>query len=216
MLKDWWQKIVRVDASSDAGRVVYLAMIMAACSVLNIIVAFLMLSWIPIYALGLGWLFVAGYALMQSTALGGAANAIGKITVPSGSSTPSVAQHSNIETLEVRGEYAKAAEAYRGVIAADPADIVACEKLALLALRRIKDYDTAIFAYREAEKRSLEPRRQLGYAILIAGIYRDNLKDAGKAMVELRRILARYPDAPNAASLRAEIAELKATLFEGT
>jgi len=216
VLKDWWQKIVRVDASSDAGRVVYLAMIMAACSVLNIIVAFLMLSWIPIYALGLGWLFVAGYALMQSTALGGAANAIGKITVPSGSSTPSVAQHSNIETLEVRGEYAKAAEAYRGVIAADPADIVACEKLALLALRRIKDYDTAIFAYREAEKRSLEPRRQLGYAILIAGIYRDNLKDAGKAMVELRRILARYPDTPNAASLRTEIAELKATLFEGT
>ena len=35
-------------------------------------------------------------------------------------------------------------------------------------------------------------------------------------MVELRRILARYPDAPNAASLRTEIAELKATLFEGT
>lgn len=216
MLKDWWQKIVRVDASSDAGRVVYLAMIMAACSVLNIIVAFLLLSWIPIYALGLGWLFVAAYALMQSSALSGAANTIGKITVPSGSSTPSVAQHSNIETLEVRGEYAKAAEAYRGVIAADPADLVACEKLALLALRRIKDYDTAIFAYREAEKRSLEPRRQLGYAILIAGIYRDNLKDTGKAMVELRRILARYPDAPNAESLRTEIAELKATHFEGT
>lgn len=216
MLKDWWQKIVRVDASSDAGRVVYLAMIMAACSVLNIIVAFLLLSWIPIYALGLGWLFVAAYALMQSSALSGAANTIGKITVPSGSSTPSVAQHSNIETLEVRGEYAKAAEAYRGVIVADPADLVACEKLALLALRRIKDYDTAIFAYREAEKRSLEPRRQLGYAILIAGIYRDNLKDTGKAMVELRRILARYPDAPNAESLRTEIAELKATHFEGT
>ena len=216
MLKDWWQKIVRVDASSDAGRVVYLVMIMAACSVLNVFVAFLMLSWIPIYALGLGWLFVAVYALMQGSALGGAANTIGKITVPSGSSTPSVAQHSNIETLEVRGEYAKAADAYRGVIAADPTDLVACEKLAQLALRRIKDYDTAIFAYREAEKRSLEPRRQLGYAILIAGIYRDNLKDTGKAMVELRRILARYPDAPNAESLRTEIAELKATHFEGT
>jgi tetratricopeptide (TPR) repeat protein len=216
MLKDWWQKIVRVDASSDEGRVVFLVMVMAVCSVFAIVVAFLLLSWAPIYALGLGWLFVAGYTVMQGSALSGAANTIGKITVPSGSSTPSVAQHSNIETLEVRGEYAKAAEAYRGVIAADLTDIVACEKLALLALRRIQDYDTAIFAYREAEKRSLEPRRQLGYAILVAGIYRDNLKDAGKAMVELRRILARYPDAPNAESLRTEIAELKATLFEGT
>jgi tetratricopeptide (TPR) repeat protein len=216
VLKDLWQHVVRVDASSDEGRVVFLVMVMAACSVLNIIVAFLMLSWFPIYALGLGWLFVAGYTLMQGSALSSVASTIGKITVPSGSSTPSVAQHSNIETLEVRGEYAKAAEAYRGVIAADPTDIVACEKLALLALRQIKDYDTAIFAYREAEKRSLEPRRQFGYAILIAGIYRDNLKDAGKAMVELRRILARHPDAPNAESLRTEIAELKATLFEGT
>lgn len=215
-MKDLWQHVVRVDASSDEGRVVFLVMVMAACSVLNIIVAFLMLSWLPIYALGLGWLFVAGYTVMQGSALSRVASTIGKITVPSGSSTPSVAQHSNIETLEVRGEYAKAAEAYRAVIAADPTDIVACEKLALLALRQIKDYDTAIYAYREAEKRSLEPRRQLGYAILVAGIYRDNLKDAGKAMVELRRILARHPDAPNAESLRTEIAELKATLFEGT
>jgi tetratricopeptide (TPR) repeat protein len=216
VLKDLWQHIVRVDASSDEGRVVFLVMVMAACSVLSIIVAFLLLSWAPIYALGVGWVFVAVYALMQGTAFSSVASTIGKITVPSGGSTPSVAQHSNIETLEIRGEYAKAAEAYRAVIAADPADLVACDKLAQLALRQIKDYDTAIFAYREAEKRSLEPRRQLGYAILIAGIYRDNLKDAGKAMVELRRILARYPDAPNAASLRTEIAELKATLFEGT
>jgi tetratricopeptide (TPR) repeat protein len=139
-----------------------------------------------------------------------------RILLPDGASTPSIGQHSDIETLEVRGEHAKAAEAYRGVIAADPADLVACEKLAQLALRQMKDYDAAIFAYREAEKRSLEPRRQLGYAMLVAGIYRDNLKDTGKAMVELRRILARYPDAPNAERLRTEIAELKAAHFEGT
>ena len=216
MLKDWWQQIVRVDAGSDEGRATCLVMIMATCSVLAIIVAILLLSWTPIYALGLGWLFVAVYTLMQGTALSGAAGTIGKITVPSGRSTPSVAQHSDIETLEVRGEYAKAAEAYRGVIAADPAEIVACEKLAQLALRQIKDYGTAIFAYREAEKRSPEPRRRLGYAILVAGIYRDNLKDTGKAIVELRRILALYPDAPNADRLRAEIDELKAAHFEGT
>jgi tetratricopeptide (TPR) repeat protein len=216
VLKDLWQQIVRVDASSDEGRVVFLVMVMGVCSLFAIVVAALLMSWAPIYALGLGWLFVAGYTVMQGSALSGAANTIGKITVPSGGSTPSVAQHSEIETLEVRGEYAKAAEAYRGVIAADPADIVACEKLGQLALRRMKDYDTAISAYREAEKRSLEPRRQLGYAILVAGIYRDNLGDAGKAMVELRRILARYPDAPNAESLRTEIAELKAAHFEET
>jgi hypothetical protein len=34
-------------------------------------------------------------------------------------------------------------------------------------------------------------------------------------MVELRRILARYPDVPNADALRSEIDELKAMHFEG-
>lgn len=167
-------------------------------------------------AVAVAWGVVGIYAFMLFRVIEPVGDAVGRVLVPSGGSTPSVAQHSNIETMEVRGEYAKAVEAYRGIIAADPADIVACEKLAQLALRQLKDYPTAVFAYREAEKRSTEPKRQLGYAILVAGIYRDNLKDAGKAMVELRRILARYPDAPNADRLRAEIDELKAAHFEGT
>jgi tetratricopeptide (TPR) repeat protein len=133
---------------------------------------------------------------------------------PSGSSTPSVNQHSNIGAMVARGEHTKAAEAYRAAIAADPEDVVACEQLALLALREMKDYELALFAYREAERRVTEPRRQLGYAIHIAGIYRDYVKDAGRTMVELRRVLARYPDAPNASALRSELDELKARHFE--
>jgi tetratricopeptide (TPR) repeat protein len=139
-----------------------------------------------------------------------------RILLPDGASTPSANQHSNIATMAIRGQFAEAAMAYRQAIAANPLDTVACEQLAQLALREMKDFPTALFAYREAEKRSLEPKRQLGYAILIAGIYRDNLKDSGKAMGELRRILSRYPDAPNAARLREEIDELKATHFEAS
>ena len=139
-----------------------------------------------------------------------------RILLPDGASTPSVNQHSNIATMVIRGQFAEAAVAYRQAILADPLDTAACEQLAQLALREMKDFPTALFAYREAEKRSLEPKRQLGYAILIAGTYRDNLKDYGKAMGELRRILSRYPDAPNAARLRAEIDELKAMHFEAS
>jgi tetratricopeptide (TPR) repeat protein len=133
---------------------------------------------------------------------------------PSGSSTPSVNQHSNIGAMVARGEYAKAADAYREAIAADPEDVVACEQLALLALREMKDYDLALFAFREAEKRVTEPRRRVGYAMHVAGIYRDYVKDAGRTMVELRRILERYPDAPNAAALKSELDELRARRFE--
>ena len=140
---------------------------------------------------------------------------ITQVLLPTGDQTPSVNQHSNIEALEAKGRYAEAATAYREVIAADPADVVACEKLAQVALRQLRDYDTAIFAYREAERRTPEPKRQLGFAMLIAGIYRDNLKDYGRAMVELRRVVSQYPQAPNHARLSAEIDELKALHFEG-
>lgn len=132
---------------------------------------------------------------------------------PSGDSTPYVNQHSNVAAMVARGEYAKAAEVYRAAIAADPGDVVACEHLAQLALRDLHDYDLALFALREAERRATEPRRQLGYALQIVGTCRDHLKEPGRTMVELRRILARYPDAPNAASLRAELDELKAERF---
>jgi tetratricopeptide (TPR) repeat protein len=162
------------------------------------------LGSVPLMILGaVVWAFWAIYYILVT-----------RILLPTGEDTPSVNQHSSIEAMEVRGRYEEAAEAYRAVIDADPRDIVACEKLGQLALRQLKQYDLALFAYREAEQRSTQPRRQLGYAIIIAGIYRDSLKDHGKAVVELRRILERYPDAPNADRLRAELDELKAAHFE--
>lgn len=214
MLKEWWDGIVRVDAVSNKGRIVFLCMIMGITTVITLFQAVLFGNLAPLGGAMLGWVFVGVYAFWQGVALERVGGRIGKMLVPTGSSTPSVNQHSNIESLEIRGEYARAAEAYRAVIAAEPADIVACEKLAQLALRELKDYPTAISAWREAEKRSTEPRRQAGYAILIANAYRDNLKDYGKTIVELRRILARYPAVPNADRLRAEIDELKAMHFE--
>lgn len=139
---------------------------------------------------------------------------ITRVFLPDGSSTPSVAQHSNIETMEVRGEYLKAAAAYRQVIVDHPADVVACEKLGQLAMRQLKDYETAIWAYRQAEERIAEPRRKLGYALIVAGLYRDNLHDNGKAIVELRKVLEKYPDSPNAGQVKTELDELRARHFE--
>lgn len=158
----------------------------------------------PLLALGgvvwVGWIFY--YVLLT------------QVLDPSGSSTPSVDQHSNIAAMAIRGETAKAAEAYRAAIAADSDDLVACEQLAQLALRELKDFELAIQAYREAERRTPQPKRQLGYAMLVATVYRDYLKDAGRTMVELSRILARYPDAPNAPALRAELETIKAQHFQ--
>ena len=172
--------------------------------------------WLLVIGVAVGWAVVGIYSLFLFGVIEPAGDAVGRVLVASGKSTPSVAQHSNIETMVTRGEYAKAAQAYQDIIATSPQDLVVCDKLAQLAMRELKDYPLAIFAYREAEKRSPEPRRQAGYAILVAGIYRDNVKDYGKSMVELRRILSRYPDVPNKERLAAEIEELKTMHFEAT
>jgi tetratricopeptide (TPR) repeat protein len=205
-----------LSAASAKGRFVFLVMVMAVATLVSGLEAVVLLSWAPLLvALG-GWAFVLFYGALEGVFAGRAGRVVGALTLPSGQATPSVNQHSNIQALVARGEYAKAAEAYRAAIAADPADVVACELLGRLALSELKDSETALYAFREAERRSSEPRRRLGYALLVAGVYRDNLRDPGRAAVELSRLLARYPDAPNAGALRAELERLKTLHFEGS
>jgi tetratricopeptide (TPR) repeat protein len=141
---------------------------------------------------------------------------ITRLFQPTGDSTPAPKWHSNIEAMVAHGDYAKAAEAFKAEIAADPEDVGACEKLGQLAVRELKDYQLAIWAYREAERRVPEPNRKFAEGLILAGIYRDQLADLPRTVVELSRLLAQYPDAPNAAALRTELEELRSHLFEGT
>ncbi len=204
-----------------AGRVSSLALGMAKLLGLMTVISLLLgltiggVMWLLMLGCIAGWLTLGGYVVLHLTVINPVGDAIGRVIVPSGSSIPSVAQHSNIEAMEMQGRFAEAADAYQAIIASSPGDLVPCEKLGVLALRQLKDYELAVFAYHEAEKRVTEPRRKLGFAMIVAGIYRDNLKDYGKGMVELRRIVATYPDAPNRARLSAEIDEPKTLHFGG-
>ena len=188
-------------------------MVMVAITIVALLESVAMRNWAPLLAAAAAWGFIAIFILGQGTIFGKASSTLGSLTAPSGGTTPSVAQHSVIEALEVRGEYAKAAQAYRAVIAADPQDVVACEKLGQLALRELKEFDTAVWAYHQAEARSLDERRRQGYALIALGICRDNLRDAGRTVVELRKLLERYPTIQSAAALRAELDQLRAGLF---
>jgi len=205
----------KISAVSPKGRFVFLCLVMAVTTLITLLEVVLFLNWAPMLAALFGWAFVLLYGVLEAGILHHGASAVASLTVPSGSSTPSVNQHSNIAALVARGRHAEAAEAYKAAIAADPSDLVACEQLGLLALRELRDYELALFAAREGERRAADPARQAGFALQAANIYRDNLKDNGRTIVELRRILARYPGIPNAARLRAEIDELKALHFEG-
>jgi tetratricopeptide (TPR) repeat protein len=203
-----------VSAATPRGRFIVLCLVMGFATLISLLEAVLSLNWAPLLAALMGWAFVLVYGVVEAGVLHRGASAVASLTLPSGSSTPSVNQHSNIQALVAKGAYVQAAEAYRQVIAAQPDDLVACEQLTQLALRELKDYELALFALHTAEQRASDDRRRAGLALLAANVYRDNLKDYGKTMVELRRILARYPDVPNADALRSEIDELKAMHFE--
>lgn len=210
----WWKRLGWIPAGSLRGQVLYIAMFMSVATVFSLVWALATLSWAPILAALAGWAFVGVYALARFALLDRGADVSGKLLVPSGGSTPPVADHSQIQTLVIRGEHAKAAEAYRAAIRADPNDLSACDQLGLLASRELRDPELALFAYREGEKRASGARR-VGYALLALAVHRDMRRDWGKAAVELRRILATYPDVPNAAALREELEELKRMHFEG-
>jgi tetratricopeptide (TPR) repeat protein len=203
-----------VSAATPRGRFIVLCLVMGVATLITLLEAALAGDLMPLMAAFLGWCFVLVYGVVEAGILHRGAGVVAKLTLPSGDSTPSVNQHSNIQALVARGACAEAAAAYREAIAADPADLVACEQLTQLALRELKDYELALFALREAEQRASDDRRRAGYALLAANVYRDYLKDYGRTMVELRRILARYPEVPNADALRSEIDELKAMHFE--
>lgn len=160
------------------------------------------------------WVVFAVYSAIYKTAIESSGRLFGQLLMPSGSSTPAAKPLSHIEAMVARGDLARAAEAYKAEIATDPADVTSCERLGQLALRELKDYNLGVWAYREAERRVEAPGRKFGYGLIVAGVYRDQLRDRGKAVVELRRLVERYPDAPRVDSLRAEIDELKAGMFD--
>lgn len=202
-----------LSAATAKGRLVFLVVAMAAVTVAAVLELLLTGSIVGVAVAALGWAIVVMFAFADRALLEPLGRLFGALTVPSGAATPSVNQHSNIEALVARGRVGEAAAAYRAVIAADPRDVVACERLGQLALRELRDYELALLAAHEGEKRA-SGRRRAGFALLAAHICRDNLKDHGRTLVELRRILESYPDIPNAAELRAEIRELKAMHLE--
>jgi hypothetical protein len=153
---------------------------------------------------------------IQAGVAGPLARGFGRLLLPSGSSTPGPKPLSHIEAMEARGELDKAAAAYKAEIATDPIDVTSCERLGVLAQRRLHDYPLAAWAYREAERRADTPARKYGYGLLAVGVYRDLLKDRGRTLVELRRLVEQYPTAPQVDALRAEIEHLRAELFEGS
>jgi hypothetical protein len=155
-------------------------------------------------------LIAGGVFVFSRTAGEGLSRLIGSLYATTGSSTPPGTAYSAMEALEARGGYAEAAAAYGAAIARAPADWEARVRLAELALRRLDDPARAATLYAEARNLVPDERRAIGFALRLVDIYRDRLRDRGRAIVELRRLIDTYPTSPLVAGARAELRRLLA------
>ncbi len=143
-------------------------------------------------------------------ALGGAVAGI-----QAGAAPPAVKSYSAIEAMEMRGDYARAADEWRAEIAMDPEDIEARIRLAALCLKHLDEPAEAARLYREARDLATG-RRRLGIELRLVDIYRDHLHDRGKTITELRRIVDTFPNAPEARGARLELERYLSELKEGS
>jgi tetratricopeptide (TPR) repeat protein len=155
-------------------------------------------------------LIAGGVFLFAHTAGAGLSRLIGNLQATDGSSTPPLKAYSAIEALEARGAYADAAAAYGAAIASAPADWEARIRLAELSLRRLNDPARAAALYAEARKLVPDERHAVAVGLRLVDIYRDRLRDRGRAIVELRRLIDTYPTSPLVAGARAELRRLLA------
>lgn len=128
----------------------------------------------------------------------------------SGSSTPSVPQYSLEQSLVERGQVAEALAMYESRIATSATD-------ADVRLRAAELYATAGNNPRRAAELFVEVRRIDGVGSgqdmhatnRLIDLYSGALDMPGRALVELRRIVDRYPGTPAAANARIALARLK-------
>jgi hypothetical protein len=187
----------------------------------------LMLGYAVAERIGFSGYPAAGVALLVALVLtGGAgvfilnvANAAGAATLavvlPSGRSAPYEEQFSYQEALAARGDVAGALESYEAVIAERPDAPLPRLKAAELHARRGGDAARAAELFKSVRDLPSASRRDILFASnRLVDLYDGPLGEPGRAIVELRRIVERFPGSPDASRAQAALPRLKSLLNE--
>jgi hypothetical protein len=169
-----------------------------------------------------GWTFiwVIGYSLLTAMFASGFGLGVAHIAAKAwkhfavdGTSTPYKEQYSYQQALVMRGDVDGALESYEAVIA-ERADAVDPRiRAAELYSRERKNHSRAADLFRQVQRISIVTTGEDVYATnRLVDLLTGPLDDPGRALVELRRLVERYPSSPAAAHARSAIAALKQTL----
>lgn len=159
--------------------------------------------------------FFAGFAIGMGVArasAGAGARLARSIYAPSGASTAYVPTFSQIEALEIRGDLDGAASAWDEEIARSGDQIGVLVKAADFHLRARKDAQRALELFQRARATGsggADMRRYVQQKLV--DLYLGPLKDEGRALVELRRLIDAFPGTREAEAARDSLAAIKAS-----
>lgn len=146
-------------------------------------------------------------------------NAVGesvKAVTISGASTPSSEQYSYQQALVMKGKVDEALESYQTIIDQRPANVDVRVRAAELYVAKKRNFRRAADIFREAQGiPSISPGEDLYVTNRLVDLYAGPLATPGRALVELRRLIHRYPDTPAAARAKEALTRLKRELPHG-
>ncbi|MDA1080856.1 MAG: hypothetical protein O2973_04130 [Gemmatimonadetes bacterium] len=122
-----------------------------------------------------------------------------------------VQQHSEIDTLEARGNYQGAVDAWEAVAIAEPLNAWALIRAGELYMRKLSKPQMALERFlgaREIATIGVEHRMYASQKII--DLYLGPLEEPGRALVELRRFSETHPGTREAAHALEALARLKA------
>ena len=164
------------------------------------------------FVLLLGGLVLGGIAWGLNYALltGGERIATG-VHMPSGNSTAYVPTFSHIEAIEIRGDLDGAAQAWADACVEHPTNALVWVKAGDFHLRLRKDPTAALAHFRVVRDLPGASEELVRYAhAKLVDLHLGPLADEGRALVELRRLIDRFPGTREAEQARATLARLKA------
>lgn len=161
----------------------------------------------------LGSSLLMGYVAMAiGLRSGDAAGDAARYFTAGGSSTPYEEQFSQEQALIMQRDYAGAAACFeqRIKLAEPTPDIRAVIAGADVYREHGLDFERAAALYRRAQKLpTLTPGQDVYVANKLADLYLGPLKQPGKALVEFRRLIERYPNSRTADQARLALTNLK-------
>ena len=158
--------------------------------------------------------WVVGTFMRQivTTVVEGTAKFILSVVWPSGNSTPYEKTYSAEQAMAARGDIDGAVKAYRIAMRQNPGDPEPRFRVAELLFRG--DYpDKAIEFFKEGRELAGNSRTRELYATQrLIDLYLGPLGDDVRALVELRRLVERFPGTKEAAAARNVLMRMKATV----